>query len=197
MKKYTLIFALAFLLPAFLGCCRDVYHVKNFDLYFNIQHEQSNEALLSSSWQIKSTDTLTLNQNYDSLHLFYEYIDFEFASLLNGFNQFNAYALTCDEKYVFDNPITQFNVVTLNNFSDDYPANSTINNLVVINLNNEYININNYQTAENQHQSNFYTFNEMVITSKPTSGSHHQFILKSTLQDGTQINDTTSVIVWQ
>lgn len=197
MKKLSTLIILTVLLPAFLGCCRDVYHVKSFDLYFNIKHEQSDEALLSSNWYLKPTDTLTLKEDYDSLHLFFEYMEFEFASLNNGFNQFNAYALSCDEEYIFDNPITKFDITTLNNFSDDYPANSHINNITQINLNGELTNLNNYQTAESQHQSGFYIPHQMVITAKPIAGPHHQFILTSTLQDGTQISDTTSLIVWE
>jgi len=115
-------------------------------------------------------------------------------------------ALGCEEGYAgMKIPLTKIEITSDSDFSDDYPANTILNDLVTIVLNTaddyygsnyEYLKLNNialdkFMNPQNQYMANLY------IAERPTKEKEHKLTIKLFKSNGEIITAASNILVWK
>lgn len=193
MKTKTLILVIIYAILGFIQSC-DLHYCENVD-YYDFSNFEIN----------------VLNPNVelgDSLNIQLEPLNLDWMAT----NQFKfefiqtAYALSCEEGYAgMKYPLTKIEVTSDCDFSDKYPANTILNDLVTIVLNTsddyyginyEYLKLNNIPLNKFMNPQNRYTAN-LIIVERPTKEKEHILTIKLYKSNGELITAVSNKIVWK
>ncbi len=144
----------------------------------------------------------------DSLHFLLRASDLNWMAKCQGnFSIFqNSYALGCEEGWAgMKIPLTKIEITSNANFSDDYPANAILNDLIKIDLctANEYydcdrkcLDLNDIDLKQFMNPQNLYMA-KLFIVERPTEAKEHKFTFKLYKSDGSIITSESKKIVWK
>jgi hypothetical protein len=193
MKKKTIIIVIVYTILGFIQSC-DLHYCENVD-YYDFSNIKIN----------------VINPNVelgDSLNIQLEPLNLDWMAK----NQFKfeviqtATALDCKEGYSgMKNPLTKIEITSDSDFSDDYPANTILNDLVTIVLNTaddyygsnyEYIKLNNIVLDKFMNPQNQYMAN-LTIVERPIKEKEHILTIKLYKSNGEIMTAVSNKIVWK
>ncbi len=115
-------------------------------------------------------------------------------------------ALGCKEGYAgMKSPLTKIEITSDADFNDDYPANTLLNDLVIIFLNTaddyyghkyEYLNLNSIDLVKFLNPQNQYMAN-LVIVERPTKEKDHKLTIKLFKSNGDIVTAVSNRFVWK
>ncbi len=193
MKRKLTILLIGYYILGLIQSC-DLHYCEDVDYYdFN-------------NMSITVVDSIINTE--DSLHLILRASDLNWsAQFQDNFSIFqNSYALGCKEGWAgMKIPLTKIEITSNADFSDDYPANAILNDLITIDLctADEYydcdrkcLNLNDIDLKNFMNPQNLYQANLFIIE-RPTEAKEHKFTFKLYKSDGSIITSESEKIVWK
>jgi len=193
MKKKTIILVIVYTILGFIQSC-DLHYCENVD-YYDFSNIKIN----------------VMNPNVeldDSLNIQLEPLNLDWMAR----NQFKfeviqtATALDCQEGYSgMKNPLTKIEITSDSDFSDNYPANTLLNDLVTIFLNTaedyygnnyEYLKLNNIALDKFMNPQNRYMAN-LTIAERPTKEKEHILTIKLYKSNGEIMTAVSNKLLWK
>ncbi len=193
MKRKVIILLIGYYILGLIQSC-DLHYCEDVDYYdFN---------------NISITVLDSIIETNDSLHFILQASDVNWLAQCQGnFSIFqNSYALGCNGGWAgMKIPLTKIEVTSNADFSDDYPANTILNDLITIDLctadeyydcdrkrlNLKDIHLKNFMNPQNLYMA------KLFITERPTEAKEHKFTFKLYKSDGSIITSESKKIVWK
>jgi hypothetical protein len=193
MKRKLIILLIGYYILGIIQSC-DLHYCEDVDYYdFN---------------NISITVVDSLIETEDSLNFVLQASDLNWMAQCQGnFSIFqNSYALACEEGWAgMKTPLTKIEITSNADFSEEYPANTILNDLITIDLctadgyydcDRKYLDLNNIDLKKFMNPQNQYMANLFIIT-RPTEAKEHKFTFKLYKSDGSIITSESEKIVWK
>lgn len=117
----------------------------------------------------------------------------------------NSYAISCDEGWAgMKSPLTKIEVTSNADFSDNYPANTLLNELITIDLctaegyydcERKYVKLNEIDVRKLINPQNQYSAN-LFIVERPTNANEHKLTIKLFKSNGNIITAQSNSLSW-
>jgi len=193
MKKKTIILVIVYTILGFIQSC-DLHYCENVD-YYDFTNIKLN--VINSNIELEDS----LNFRIEALNLGWM-----------AQNQFNfdmiqtVSALSCEEGYAgMKSPLTKIEITSDSDFSNDYPANVILNDLVTITLNTaddyygtnyEYLKLNSIDLVKFMNPQNQYMAN-LFIAERPTKEKEHILTIKLYKSNGEIMTAVSNKLTWK
>jgi len=115
-------------------------------------------------------------------------------------------ALSCEEGWAgMKIPLTKIEITSNSDFNDDCPANTLLNDLVIIRISTsddyydyspEYLKLNDIELVKFMNPQNFYMA-DLFIIQRPTKAKEHKLTVKLFKSNGDTITAQSNIINWK
>jgi len=194
MKNKAIILLIGYFVLVIIQACD-----RNFSCEGGEFFDFTGVTLTAKNSNIEAGDSLHLEINSQNLYFMAEnHCNFQLIS--------NSYALSCDDGWAGAKfPFTKIEITSDFNFNENYPANSLLNDIVIVDLctdddaypcYNELLNLSEIDLKFFMSKRNGY-FANIYIKERPTSGAEHKFRIKLYKENGDVLTAESGNVIWE
>jgi len=190
IKKISILIIIFHIASVFQSCCVEDYKFRWVDFNINVIDNSDEIPII--------TEEINLNKNALGFRIIMQDTVY-WDDCCHNFSLINkCYATSCDRKDIPLHNLTEIQVITINDYSEDYPASSNITELFKAresqNTKSDYISIEKIISVINNHDNyTFANFDLYLMDTNCISGEHIFEIILN-FSDGVVITKQTNLL---